>query len=126
MLQKRKCLNCNADLVGRSDKKFCDQHCKSAFHYNKVRAGQRSFYARIDKQLKKNRRLLKIYNKGGKATVRSEILLAQGFNPRFFTHSWTSKSGNEYLFVYEYGFFRRIENGKEKYVLITWQPYMYR
>lgn len=100
MLQKRKCLNCNADLVGRSDKKFCDQHCKSAFHYNNIRAGHRSLYARIDKQLKKNRRLLKIYNKGGKATVRSEILLAQGFNPRFSpTYGNPKREMSMYLYM---------------------------
>jgi hypothetical protein len=29
-----------------------------------------------------------------------------------------------YLFCYEYGFMKQQENGKSKYVLVQWQPYM--
>jgi hypothetical protein len=57
----------------------------------------------IDAQLKKNRRLLKLFNKAGKATVRKEVLIEKGFNPRFFTHyraadRWKAGNGNVYLF----------------------------
>jgi hypothetical protein len=32
--------------------------------------------------------------------------------------------GNLYLFCYGYGFMKQQENGKSKYVLVQWQPYM--
>jgi hypothetical protein len=67
---------------------------------------------------------LKTYNKGGKVTIRAEVLLELGFNPNFFTHYWKNRKGEVYLFVYEYGFLKKTENGKEKYVLVTWQEYM--
>lgn len=123
METQRFCRECNSPLTGRSDKKFCDAYCKSAFHYRRDREGA-SFYLQVDRQLKKNRKLLKAHNRAGKSTVRAEVLLALGFHPKFFTHYWKNKNGDLYLFVYEYGFLSRTENGKKKYVLVTWQPYM--
>lgn len=122
--KQKHCLACKKELEGRRDKKFCDAHCKSAFHYKKVQEDDISFYARVDKQLKANRRILKNYNKAGKATIRAEALELQGFNPDFFTHYWKTRQGDVYLFVYEFGFLTKMENGRKKYVLVTWQPYM--
>tara|TARA_R110001583_G_scaffold60229_1_gene179057 strand:- start:251 stop:511 length:261 start_codon:yes stop_codon:yes gene_type:complete len=82
------------------------------------------FYDKVDNQLKLNRKILKIYNRAGKAVVRSKILLDLGFDPKFFTHYWKNSKGEVYLFVYEYGFLGKRENGKEKYILVTWQDYM--
>ena len=67
---------------------------------------------------------MKAYNKAGKATVRKQVLLTEGFDPRFFTHYWKNAKGDVYLFVYEFGFLARSENSKEKYVLVKWQEYM--
>ena len=41
---------------------------------------------RVDNQLRLNRKILKQYNKGGKVTVRAEVLWDLGFDPNFFTH----------------------------------------
>jgi hypothetical protein len=121
---QKNCLHCGKELKGRRDKRFCDVHCKGAFHYNKNLEETPEFYTRVDKQLKLNRKILKQYNKAGKAIVRAETLLKEGFNPRFMTHYWKNKIGDVYLFAYEFGFLKRTENGKEKYVLIKWQDYM--
>ena len=124
METKKYCLACNRELEGRKDKKFCDPYCKSSYHYEKSQSGSASFYATVDRHLKTNRRILKSYNKAGKATVRAEVLIAQGFEPRFFTHYWKNKMGDVYLFVYEFGFLARMENSRKKYILVTWQEYM--
>lgn len=121
---KRECLSCNKMLQGRSDKKFCDLHCKSSYHYKKALEEAPRFYNKVDNQLKQNRRILKSYNKAGKVTVRAETILDQGFNPNFFTHFWKNKKGDVYLFVYEYGFLKKKEHSKEKYILVKWQDYM--
>ncbi|WP_373059962.1 hypothetical protein [Zunongwangia sp. H14] len=121
---KRLCLACQKELEGRRDKKFCDPYCKSNYHYKKIQKGSGSFYATVDRQLKMNRKILKSFNKAGKATVRAHILTDKGFDPNFFTHYWKNKKGDIYLFVYEFGFLSRIENNKRKYILITWQDYM--
>ena len=121
---QEKCLNCNKKLTGRIDKKYCDPQCKSAHQYKRESEQPERFFNKVDNQLRLNRRILKEYNKAGKATVRSSILINEGFDPNFFTHYWKNKKGDVYLFVYEYGFFKTKERNVEKYVLIQWQEYM--
>lgn len=118
------CLNCGKKLIGRIDKKYCDSQCKSAHQYKREREQPERFFNKVDNQLRLNRRILKEYNKAGKATVRSTILLHEGFDPNFFTHYWKNQKGDVYLFVYEYGFLKTKERNVEKYVLIQWQKYM--
>ena len=118
------CLHCHEPLVGRSDKKFCSPYCKSTYHYQQNKVRESSLFVKIDLQLKMNRRLLKAYNKAGKATVRKETLLSDGFNPKYFTHYWKNPKGNIYLFCYEYGFMEKKEERAVKYVLVKWQKYM--
>lgn len=118
------CLNCTEPLIGRSDKVFCDAYCKSSFHYKKKQGEETSLFETIDKQLKTNRRLLKLFNKAGKAVVRKDELIKEGFNPKYFTHYWKNPKGEVYLFCYEFGFLAKEENGKSKYVLVKWQEYM--
>lgn len=120
----RTCLYCAEEVTGRTDKVFCSPYCKSAYHYQKSLDNEKSLFVNIDHQLKKNRRLLKLYNKSGKSIVRKNEMLTDGFNPKYFTHYWKNKQGEVYLFCYEYGFLEKKENGKDKYVLVKWQDYM--
>ncbi len=119
----RECPVCRKEVVGRRDKVFCSPGCKSIHQYEQ-RLEHEGFFFEVDRQLKRNRSILRRYNQVGKTTLRKEVLLAQGFNPRYFTHYWKNKQGQVYLFCYEYGFLSLQEQGKEKYVLVTWQPYM--
>jgi hypothetical protein len=119
----RKCPVCHTEVVGRSDKVYCSPACKSSQQYEE-RLEQEAFFFEVDRQLKKNRRILRKYNQVGMTTLRQEVLLAEGFNPRFFTHYWKNGKGKVYFFCYEFGFLNLQEQGKEKFVLVTWQPYM--
>lgn len=119
-----KCLNCNEKLKGREGKIFCTPYCRSNYHYQKNKVKESNLFRSIDKQLRTNRRLLKNYNKSGKAVVRKEDLLKEGFEPKYFTHYWKNQQGDVYLFCYEFGFLEKKENGKSKYVLVQWQDYM--
>ncbi|MCF1423242.1 hypothetical protein [Mangrovimonas futianensis] len=123
-MNKNTCMSCGKELTGRIDKRFCDLHCKSSYHYRRSLEEEPRFYNKVDNQLKQNRRILKSYNKAGKATVRSSTLKDKGFDPHFFTHYWKNTKGDVYLFVYEYGFLKKMENQIEKYVLVQWQDYM--
>ena len=124
MAIKQVCLFCQEALEGRIDKVFCNPNCKSSYHYQKSKEKGASLYNQIDYQLKANRRILKNYNKSGKATVRKDILINLGFNPKYFTHYWKNQKGDVYLFCYEFGFLEKKENNKSKYVLVQWQAYM--
>lgn len=125
MLEERTCPVCSTLVKGRTDKVFCSNKCKSIDQYAK-RQETEQFYLQVDRQLKINRKILKRYNKAGFTTLRKSELINQGFNPNFFTHYWKNKKGDVYLFVYEYGFLETKNNGKEKFVLVTWQDYMAR
>ena len=119
-----KCLNCGEKLKGREGKTFCTSYCRSNYHYQKNKEQENNLFTTINKQLRLNRRLLKNYNKAGKAVVRKEALIEDGFNPKFFTHYWKNQKGDVYLFCFEFGFLEKKEAEKEKYVLVQWQDYM--
>jgi hypothetical protein len=120
----QQCRHCKKELQGRTDKKYCNLHCKSAYQYQLAKEQPERFYNIVDNQLKLNRKILKEFNKGGKVTVRSELINELGFDSNFFTHYWKNNKGDVYFFVYEYGFLKRTEHNIRKYVLIKWQDYM--
>ena len=120
----KNCPVCGESFEGRIDKIYCSVYCKSANQYKNNKDKESGLFKKIDLQLKLNRKILKVYNKAGKATVRKEVLLKEGFNPQYFTNYWKNKKGDIYLFCYEYGFLLRNEKGKEKYILVQWQDYM--
>ena len=123
MKDAKMCPICSSIVKGRSDKMYCSTKCKSIDQYEK-RQDEEKFFLKVDRQLKINRKILKRYNKSGFTTIRNMQLLNEGFNPNFFTHYWKNQKGEVYLFVYEFGFLIKNDNGKEKYVLVTWQDYM--
>jgi hypothetical protein len=124
MRLQNECLYCKKQITGRTDKKYCNLHCKSAYQYQRAKEQPDRFYNIVDNQLKLNRKILKEYNKGGKVIVRAELINELGFDPNFFTHYWKNKKGEVYLFVYEYGFMKIKEATNEKYILVLWQEYM--
>ncbi|MCL5244930.1 hypothetical protein M4I21_03870 [Cellulophaga sp. 20_2_10] len=120
----QQCKYCKKEIQGRIDKKYCNLHCKSAYQYQISKEQPQRFYNIVDNQLKLNRKILKEFNKGGKVTVRTELVNELGFDSNFFTHYWKNQKGEVYLFVYEYGFLKIKEHNNEKYVLVLWQDYM--
>lgn len=122
--KSKKCLNCKELLFGRIDKVFCNEYCKSAFNYLKNKNKEITRFRLVNNYLKTNRKVLSIFNKAGKAVVRKEDLENEGFNPNFFTNYWKNQKGEVYLFCYDFGFLKKTENGRIKYVLVKWQKYM--
>jgi len=120
---KRVCPECNNEVIGRTDKIFCSVKCKSIHQYEKSQK-ENTFYFSVDKQLKRNRKILKRYNKSGFTTIRKGVLLEEGFNPNFFTHYWKNQKNDVYLFCYDFGFLKTTKNGVTKYVIVQWQDYM--
>ena len=98
------CLACNKPLRGRTDKKFCDDHCRNSFN-NQLKAGSNNCIRNINNALRKNRRILEGLLVGGETTVKAsrDKLLQQGFLFSYHTHTYTNRRGNRYHFCYEYG-----------------------
>jgi DNA-directed RNA polymerase subunit M/transcription elongation factor TFIIS len=83
-MQMKFCLACNKELIGRTDKKFCDAQCRSTYH-NKNRPIHEITIQRTNSSLRKNRTLLAHFSPSGKTTVKKEILLKSGYRFDVFT-----------------------------------------
>ncbi len=99
----KKCLACGEALVGRTDKKFCDDQCRNAYN-SKIRRENEQNILQINKILRYNRKILKQFNPEGKTTIRREYLEKLNFDFRYHTHTFTTKANNLYKFCYEYGY----------------------
>lgn len=117
------CPVCGAKVQGRIDKLYCSLKCKNIAQYEK-RSMNQQFYLQVDRQLKTNRKILKRYNLSGFTTLRKDVLIQEGFDPKFFTHYWKNAKGQVYLFCYDYGFLDLNVSGKNKYLIVEWQEYM--
>ena len=117
------CPVCGARVQGRVDKKYCSLKCKNVAQDEK-RSMNEQFYLQVDRQLKTNRKILKRYNLSGFTTLRKDVLIQEGFDPKFFTHYWKNAKGQVYLFCYDFGFLDLDASGKNKYLIVEWQEYM--
>lgn len=116
------CLNCQKQLHGRSDKKYCDMHCKSMYH-NKNKAKHELSIQSINSILRKNRSILSHFCPVGKATVRKNALEAAGFQFHHFTGVYKNTS-TAYYFCYDYGFAAITQAGVQKVVIVQKQDYI--
>lgn len=107
--KKKQCMICGEEIVGRPDKRFCSDSCRSTFH-NRQNSDQTNFIRNINNILRKNRRILASMNPDGKAYLHREKLMENGFNFRYFTNEYVTQKGVTYRFVYDQGYTER-ENG---------------
>lgn len=117
----RRCLYCNEILKGRSDKRFCNDNCRSNYH-NQNQNTQEHYIKTVNKQLRTNRSALKKACPWGKATVRKKFLKQMGLDFKHITHTWKSQYGNLYFFCYDYGYTQ--VNDPEKVLIVQEQDYM--
>ena len=100
------CLSCRKALKGRTDKKFCDDFCRNNYN-NQLKSSDNNYVRNINNALRKNRRILATLLEGiaeGKTTTRKDSLSVNGFEFRYFTHTYITKEGKTYFFCYEYGY----------------------
>ncbi len=99
----RKCLDCGKPLVGRADKKFCDDNCRSSYN-NRRNSEDSSYLRKVNGILRRNRRILEKLNPMGKTTVDWRTLVVEGFNFDYITDMHETEKGKLYRFCYEYGY----------------------
>ncbi len=100
---KKTCPVCGDAIIGRIDKKFCSDQCRNEFN-NKQNQDANSYIRRINYLLRKNRRILEELNPEGKSKVTRTKLLNKGFDFRYFTSIYQTRTGNTYYFCYEQGY----------------------
>jgi predicted nucleic acid-binding Zn ribbon protein len=103
MEENRTCPVCGDAIIGRIDKKFCSDQCRNEFN-NKQNQDANSYIRRINYTLRKNRRILEQLNPDGKIKISKAKLVNKGFDFRYFTNIYRTKTGNTYYFCYEHGY----------------------
>ena len=84
----RYCLECGLILRGRTDKKFCGDHCRG--HYNNMQNKNRySGRKAINNILGRNAGILEKLLKNGVTQLHLQTLASIGFDFNYFTHLHT-------------------------------------
>lgn len=97
------CLECGEKIIGRSDKKFCNDACRNAYN-NKQNKDSTNLMRNVNNKLRKNYRILREINIDGKTKVSKAKLDILGFDFDYFTNLKVYKNGSEYKFIYDYGY----------------------
>ncbi len=93
------CLYCNKELKGRSDKKFCSDECRNAWHNDVAKKDEKEI-KRIINILKKNRKILRgLHDNATGKKAKKELMMRKGFSFDYVTQVQGS-----YRFCFEYGY----------------------
>jgi|SRR5690554_2905961 len=117
---KRLCQECEAQLNGRRDQKFCGDYCRNTFN-NRLNEDSSKYMRRLNNILRKNRRILKKLNPDGKKTVDGITMAEEGFNFHYYTNIYTTQKGSQYIFCYDQGYLKMDDN---QYMLVHKQDYV--
>jgi len=97
------CQFCMAPLKGRSDKRFCNSACRSAFHNERTESSRKVIRA-VNKVLQKNYQILQTLWEHDEREVSHHIVLRSGFNFNYFTSIQNLNTGATYFFCYDIGY----------------------
>lgn len=97
------CQNCSKTLKGRADKKFCDENCRNQYN-NTLNSTINAEMRQIQNILRKNRRILQdALGDQDKLKTSLKKLTEKGFLADYLTHLYTTKTGSQYRYSFEYG-----------------------
>ena len=105
--KSKTCLACGEGLRGRVDKKFCNDYCRNNYNnLQKAKGAQSSLVRNINNALLKNRKILEGLLPETEETAKAnrDKLQRLGFQFRYLTHIYTTKTGKTYYYCYDYGY----------------------
>ena len=94
---------CDEVLKGRLDQKFCSDFCRSNFHNDRYRLD--NFHVKkINRVLMRNRRILKNLSSSNMENIPVKVLMSQGFNFDYCTHTEHTPIAGPIKWVYDFGY----------------------
>ena len=111
------CLQCGLPLVGRADKKYCDDGCRNAYHNARMMDANR-ICRPYHRSLKQNYSLLFDHLQAGQSLVHKDELLLHGFDPKMSTTFDLMEDGTLRYGVYDLEYFEI----KDRYIQIRRTP----
>ena len=100
---QRQCPECGDKIIGRIDKKFCSDWCRSTYN-NRINKDSKNLIRNTNNRLRKNWRILNELNPNKKTKISKAKLIELNFDFNYFTSIYTTKTGNVYYFVYNQGY----------------------
>lgn len=98
------CLECGEKIIGRADKKFCNDACRNVYN-NKQNRDSSNLMRNVHNKLRRNYRILSELNFiDGKSKTTRNKLASEGFDFDYFTNLKTYRNGAEYRFIYDIGY----------------------
>ena len=110
-------------IIGRSDKKYCSDQCRSMANHNFKQRLEQPILD-VNKSLRKNRSILRKLCPEGRAIVRQEILEAMGYTWNLFSSIYVTSQKQIYYICYDYAFTPIVEHGVKKALIVTKQGFM--
>lgn len=105
------CSHCGKPLHGRSDQVYCNDTCRNTFNRQKRAAEKITEHENmpeIIRIIKRNYEILKRWNRpfeqNESGFTNTKNLIADGFNPKFFTSIIKDEYGREWRCIFERGF----------------------
>tara|TARA_B100001287_G_C22542796_1_gene462957 strand:+ start:403 stop:777 length:375 start_codon:yes stop_codon:yes gene_type:complete len=118
---KKLYLECETPLVGKVDKKFCNDMCRNSYN-NLINKDANEYVRKVNVILRQDRRILSsLMNGSDKGKANKEQLLLNCFNFYYYTNICQTKQGKKYYFNYELGY---LELEEEQFALVKKQDYV--
>ena len=114
------CINCQEEIIGRSDKKFCSDYCRN-YYNNSLNRDINNHVRNVNNILRKNRRILSELNPDGKLSVHKNKMAEKGFKFNYFTNIYKTKTGKTYYYCYEQGY---LELENDYFILVRKKDYV--
>lgn len=116
----RYCVECNEEISGRTDKRFCCDQCRNTYN-NRQNRDANNFCRNINRILRNNRKILESFAENKKFKTSREKLINAGFNFDYLTNIYKTKKGSVYFFCYDYGY---IENENNVFTIVERLEYV--
>jgi len=119
-LKKKYCKECAEEIHGRKDKQYCSDYCRATNHNNRYE-DQYTLIRRINKIIRRNRKILFSLNPQGVTTISKLQLIEAGFQFEYHTNISHTSSGKTYYFCYDQGY---LELEDDYYALVVKEEYV--
>ena len=97
------CKYCDRELKGRSDKRFCDSSCRSAYH-NANKKVYDPLIKEVNKRLLRNRHILKLFHQHGSRKCSMRVLKFNGFDFELHTSIVAAEHNKLAYYCYDLGY----------------------
>ena len=101
---KGSCQECTTEFRGRTDKKFCSDYCRNAYH-NRINRDSNNLVRTVNNRLRKNYRILRgIAAMPGESPIGRSQLTDRGFDFNSITGIRATQKGRPCYCVYDMGY----------------------